>query len=233
MLRFTSRSKTANTHNRKVLAGGQTVKTKALRTMPRSHRVSITRVAGTVLAALLSANMAGTALASPAPNHEQMTQYLGQPDLPLTAAVVAAGGGAKHFSALVLLAKLTGPKEAVDVASLTQRFGKVHVAAFVSTFDRAIHDALATATKAGVSLPKPPAYLADGGHLSAALIAAGTMSNGRFDVGYMLEHLISRKIHVAIMHQLNADPNVGHQRNANFHIMLTALMMDLKSQYGL
>jgi hypothetical protein len=92
---------------------------------------------------------------------------------------------------------------------------------------------LITATKAGVALPKIPAYLHDGGHLSAALFHAGTMSDGRFDVGYMLEHLVSRDIHVAIMHQLDVDPNVGYRRNADFHVMLTALMMDLKSQYGL
>ncbi len=199
---------------------------------PRSM-LAYARLAGIVLAGALSANMAVPALASPAPNHEQTTQYRGRPDLSLTAAVVAAGGGAKHFNALALLAKLTGPEDAVEVASLMRRFGKARVAAFAATFDRAVDDALVTATKAGISLPKPPAYLADGGHLSAALIAAGTMGDGRFDVGYMLEHLVSRKIHVAIMHQLNADPNVGHQRNADFHIMLTAVMMDLKSQYGL
>jgi hypothetical protein len=194
---------------------------------------SIARFAGIVLAGALAVTMAGTALASPAPNGTQMTRYLGRPDLPLTAAVVAAGGGPKHFNSLALLSVLTGPEDAVEVSRLTRRFGKVRVAAFAATFDRAVDDALVTATKAGVSLPKPPAYLADGGHLAAALILAGTMGNGRFDVGYMLEHLVSRKIHVAIMHQLDADPNVGHQRNADFHSMLTALMMDLKSQYGL
>jgi hypothetical protein len=201
--------------------------------MLRSHRASIARLAGIVLAGALSANMAGSALASSAPNREQTTQYLGRPDLSLTAAVVAAGGGARHFNALALLAKLTGPEDIVEVARLTRRFGKVRVATFAATFDRAIDDALVTAAKAAVSLPRPPAYLADGGHLSAALIVAGTMRDGRFDVGYMLEHLVSRNIHVAIMHQLNANTDVGHQRNADFHIILTALMMDLKSQYGL
>jgi hypothetical protein len=178
--------------------------------------------------------MTGIALANPAPSHTQMTRYLGQPDLSLTAAVVAGGGGVKHFDALTLLSVLAGPKHtAAEAARLTQRFGKARVAAFVVTFDRAIDDALVTATKAGVSLPEPPKYLKDGGHLTAALLAAGTMSDGRYDVGYMLEHLVSRKIHIAIMHQLDADPAVGPQRNADFHIMLTALMMDLKSEYGL
>jgi hypothetical protein len=189
----------------------------------------IARLVAIVLTGTLSIGMAAPALAS----HAQMTRYTGPPDLALTAAVVAAGGGAKHFNSLALLSRLTGSQDAAEVARLTRQFGKVQVAAFVATFDRAIHDALKTATAAGVSLPKPLAYLHDGGHLSAALFRAGTMGNGRFDVGYMLEHLISRNIHVAIMRQLDTDPNVGYQRNAEFHEMLTALMMDLKSQYGL
>jgi hypothetical protein len=194
---------------------------------------TLPRLAFAALAVAFSTSLPGTALASASPNHTQMTRYLGQPDLSLTAAVVAAGGGAKHFDALTLLSVLAGPKAGVEVTRLTQRFGKANVLAFAATFDRAIGDALVTATNAGVSLPKPPSHLRDGGHLSAALLQAGTMSDGRFDVGYMLEHLVSRKIHVAIMHQLNADPSVGHARNADFHAILTALMMDLKSEYGL
>jgi hypothetical protein len=189
----------------------------------------IARLVAIALAGTLSMSMAAPALAS----HAQMTRYTGAPDLSLTAAVVAAGGGAKHFSAVALLSRLTGSQDAAEVARLTRRFGNAGVTAFVATFDRAIQDALKTATAAGVSLPKPPAYLKDGGHLSAALLHAGTMGDGRFDVGYMLEHLVSRNIHVAIMHQLDADPSVGYQRNAEFHEMLTAVMMDLKSQYGL
>jgi hypothetical protein len=202
--------------------------------MVKSNATStVVRFAGIVLAGTLCANVPVTSLASSAQHHQQTTRYLGQPDLPLTAAVVAAGGGAKHFSSLKLLARLAGSQDTAEVARLTQRFGQSRVTAFVATFDRAFDDALITATAAGVSLPKPPRYLADGGHLSAALLRAGTMANGRFDVGYMLEHLISRKIHVAIMHELDADPLVGHERNASFHIMLNSLMMDLKSQYGL
>jgi hypothetical protein len=48
----------------------------------------------------------------------------------------------------------------------------------------------------------------------------------------MLEHLISRQIHVTIMQQLNADPDVGPQRNADFHVILTTVIQDLRTQYG-
>jgi hypothetical protein len=163
----------------------------------------------------------------------QMTRYLGAPDLPLTAAVVAAGGGAQHFDSLKLLAVLAGANTNAEVQSLTKRYGQERVTAFVVTFNHAIEDALIAATQAGVTLPDPPPGLAqDGKVLSSQLVNAGTMSDGRFDVGYMLEHLISRQIHVTIMQQLNADPDVGPQRNADFHVILTSVIQDLRAQYS-
>ncbi|MFY9665600.1 MAG: hypothetical protein WAL67_02960 [Candidatus Cybelea sp.] len=163
----------------------------------------------------------------------QMTRYLGAPDLPLTAAVVEAGGGAQHFDSLKLLGVLAGPNTNAEVQSLTQRYGQERVTAFVVTFNHAIADALAAATQAGVKLPDPPPGLAqDGKQLSGKLVEAGTMTNGKFDVGYMLEHLISRPIHVTIMQQLNADPDVGPQRNADFHVILTSVIQDLRTLYS-
>lgn len=163
----------------------------------------------------------------------QMTRYLGAPDLPLTAALVEAGGGAQHFDSLKLLAVLAGANANAEVRSLTQRYGQERVSAFVVTFNHAIDDALIAATQAGVKLPDSPSGLAqDGKQLSVQLVEAGTMSNGRFDVGYMLEHLISRDIHVTIMQQLNADPDVGPKRNADFHVILTSVMQDLRTQYS-
>ncbi len=178
------------------------------------------------LTVLPSASYAGSM------HHHQATRYLGAPILPLTAAVVTAGGGAKRFDSLRLFAVLTGPHEGAELAALTRRYGKARVRAFTVTFDHAIDDALTVATNAGVTLPPAPSYLRDGGTLSAHLIAAGTMANGRYDVGFMLEHLISRKIHVVIMQQLNTDPAVGSVRNADFHAILASLMGDLKTQYG-
>jgi hypothetical protein len=58
------------------------------------------------------------------------------------------------------------------------------------------------------------------------------MSNWRFDVGYMIEHLVSRQIHVSIMQQLNADPDVGPTRNADFHVIFTTVIQDLQRQSG-
>jgi hypothetical protein len=191
------------------------------------------RLALLILLATTSTSAVQAAAMPMSQAHAQKTRYLGPPALPLTAAVVAAGGGVSHFDSLRLLAVLTGPHETNEVATLTRRFGKARVGAFVVTFNHAVDDALTVATKAGVTLPPVPAYLQIGPNLAARLFAAGTMADGRYDVGYMLEHLISRNIHVAIMHELDADPAVGPARNADFHIILTSLMGDLKTQYGL
>jgi hypothetical protein len=176
--------------------------------------------------------LVGLASAVPA-SAMQTTRYLGEPDLPLTVAVVQAGGGAEHFDSQKLLGVLAGVNASAEVQSLTQRYGQERVTAFVATFNRAIDDALSDATRAGVKLPNsPPGLAQDGKQLSGLLVAAGTTSSGRFDVGYMLEHLVSRQIHVAVMQQLDADPDVGPQRNADFHVILTAVIKDLRAQYS-
>jgi hypothetical protein len=180
-------------------------------------------------AALLFALVASTIAPAGA---MQMTRYLGTPDLPLTAALVQAGGGPEHFDSLKLLSVLAGTQTNAEVASLTRRYGKARVTAFVVTFNHAIDDALTTATKAGVTLPPPaPQASQNGKVLWSDLVSAGTMPRGRFDVGYMLEHLVSRNIHVAIMRQLDADPQVGPQRNADFHLILTTVIADLRPIY--
>jgi hypothetical protein len=69
--------------------------------------------------------------------------------------------------------------------------------------------------------------------MSAALLHAGTMPNGRFDVGYMLEHLMSHNLHVVLMKDINDNPRFGPRVNANLHIILTTALLDLKSAYGL
>ncbi len=59
------------------------------------------------------------------------------------------------------------------------------------------------------------------------------MADGRFDVGYMIEHLLSRPIHKQLMDVANSDPTIGPAVNADFHIILTAEMNDLKTLYQL
>ncbi|MEO7038536.1 MAG: hypothetical protein ABI186_00725 [Candidatus Elarobacter sp.] len=177
----------------------------------------------------------GTAIARTMPMPmEQTTRYHGTPDLALTAALVEAGGGAAHFDAGRLLGVLAADNRDAEVRHLQHVYGPRHVAQFVRTFTFAIDDALRAAKRAGVALPAAaPGRSADGEQLAASLWRAGTLPNGRFDIGYMLEHLISRPIHVQIMRDINADPHYGPVVNADFHRILTTAMDDLKSAYRL
>ncbi|MGZ3498320.1 MAG: hypothetical protein ACXVAK_12255 [Vulcanimicrobiaceae bacterium] len=160
-------------------------------------------------------------------------RYLGQPDLPVTAAVVQAGGGATNFDSTKLLGVLFD-NDQQTLAAFTTKYGAQRVTQFAQTFNYAIDDALRVATNAGVKLPDPPADLTtNGSALCAALVHDGTMPDGRFDIGYLIEHLLSRQVHIAIMHDMNADQSIGTQKNADFHVLFTDVLNGCKAKYKL
>jgi hypothetical protein len=120
------------------------------------------------------------------------------------------------------------------MASLTKRFGVDDVASFVRTFDYAITDSLAQATAAGIELPPTPMPdPGDGKALSAALYAAGVAPHGGYDVEYMLDALMTHVIHVAVMNDIDANPELGPRADANYHAVLGQTMQDLKATYKL
>ena len=161
-------------------------------------------------------------------------RYLGTPDLPLLAAMLAAGGGPRHFYGLTLSAMLTAQHRDAEVASLTSRFGARRMTRFFATFDTFVDEAVDVAIAKHVVLPRANPVLARNSYeLAASLRAAGIMPDGRFDIGYFVEHLVSRPIHKEVMDRVNADPKIGPAANADFHLILTAEMDDLKSLYHL
>jgi len=161
---------------------------------------------------------------------------LGAPNLALTAAVVTAGGGPTAFDAQKLVGDLTGngPVTQTEMASLTKKFGPDNVASFEKTFDYVITDSLAQATTAGVALPATPLPdPADGRALASALYTAGVAPHGGYDVEYMLDSLVSHVIHVAVMNDIDANPDLGPKADANYHAVLAQTMLDLKNAYKL
>jgi hypothetical protein len=161
-------------------------------------------------------------------------RYLGKPDLRLLSAMVAAGGGPRHFDAAKLSAMLTAQHHAAAVAQLDAQFGAPRMTRYFATLDSFVDDALGFAQAQHIALPPPdPALAHDPYELAASLRAAGIMPDGRFDVGYFVEHLISRPLHVAVMRQVNDDRKIGPGPNADMHVILTAEMDDLKSLYHL
>ena len=161
------------------------------------------------------------------PSH---ARYLGQPDLQLTSALVQAGGGPAHFSSQKLFVYLAGPVATTESEALVRKYGKQQVMQFFTTFDAFIDSAISAVQSSGKSLPAAAVPSAD--KLSADLYKAGVMPDGRYDVGYMIEHLISRPMHVQLMHKVNDDPSIGPQNNAQFHVILTNAVQDLHKYYS-
>ena len=159
---------------------------------------------------------------------------LAPPNLALTGALIAAGGGPAAFDAQKLVGDLTGngPLTQTELAALTKKFGAQNVASFMKTFDFVISDGLTQAASAGIVVPAPAPDL-DGKALAAALSAAGVSPHTRYDVEYMLDALFSHVIHVAVMNDIDADPNLGPAADANYHAVLLQTMLDLDSAYKL
>lgn len=153
------------------------------------------------------------------------TTYTGTPDLTVTAELVAAGGGPAHFDSKKLVGVMAGTHAPAALAYLTQRYGATNVDAFFRTFTFAVNDSLRYATEKGIALP--PAAAPSGPVLTKHLFAAGTMPNGSYDVGYMLERLVSHPIHMWVMWDINKQPELGRKTDETFHIVLTDAMHKL------
>jgi hypothetical protein len=155
--------------------------------------------------------------------------YEGTPDLPLTSAIVAAGGGPSHFSSAKLFQVLAGRGARAEAKKLTDQFGAADVKTTFAIFDYAIDDTIVVATARHIVLPRPRPDPRNGKALALALYRAGVTPDDRWDVGYMLEHLITHPIHHVIMNDIDA--KFGKDDNAVFHIALDQMMHDLGMAY--
>ncbi len=152
--------------------------------------------------------------------------YSGAPDLDVTSALVTAGGGAASFSTAKALTTIVGPTLTnAEVAKLTTQFGKADTDSWITVFDFAVQDAAKIATAAGVSFPTPPADLS-GKKLAGAIVAAGvTAPDNRFWTGYMLDALVTHKIHNQVMDDI--DKKYGAKADLNYHVVTNQAMYDL------
>lgn len=157
--------------------------------------------------------------------------YSGAPDLPLTLSMIVAGGGPAHFTSTALVGTLAGSSTKAEVAKLTKQFGAKKLQSFLTVFDFVVADSLKIVTAKKVPLPKEPLPdPKDGKALAAALYSAG-VEDGRYNVEIMLDKLVSHPIHVQVMDDIDA--KYGRNADANYHVILTQAMLDLKAAYGL
>lgn len=153
------------------------------------------------------------------------TTYTGTPDLVITSELVTAGGGPGHFDSKKLVGVMAGKNAPAALAYLTKTYGASDVDAFFRTFTFVVDDSLRIATDKGIKLPA--ARVPSGAVLTQHLYSAGTMPNGQYDVGYMLEHLVSHPIHMYVMWDINKQPDLGKKTDETFHIILTDAMHKL------
>lgn len=74
---------------------------------------------------------------------------------------------------------------------------------------------------------------ADSKALAAGLYAAGQGAHAGFDTEYLLDTLFTHVIHVGVMNDIDANPDLGPKADANFHAVLTQIMADAKNAYKL
>ncbi len=156
--------------------------------------------------------------------------YTGAPALPVTAALVKAGGGAEHFSFPTALVSMLGQKTVnAEVKKLTEQFGKKNTEDFINGMTWDVNDGLKRATEAGVKLPPAPADL-KGVKLAKTLVSAGTAPDGVWWAGYLFDKALSHQIHNQVM--ADVDVKFGHGRDMNTHYILNQAMYDVAQALG-
>ena len=167
-----------------------------------------------------------------APANYTEHSYRGKPDLGLTLALVEAGGGATHFNSGRLFHVLAGRNARREAAKLQRLYGKARMDAFMQTFTYSVHDLVALFAMNHIALPTHASVSpSDGRALSIALYHAGIMPTGKYDCGYFMEHLMTHPIHIVLMHDINVARGHGPAHNANFHLILTRMVADLRNMY--
>ncbi len=157
--------------------------------------------------------------------------YSGAPDLALTSSLVSAGGGAdKYSTATALTAMLGADTVKAEVGKLSKQYGADATTMWLKTFDFAVDDALKIATAAGVKLPAPTLT---GKPLAEALVKAGVASDGTFQIEYLLDKLVTHKIHDQVMDDIDANPSLGKKADYDYHRISNQAFYDVAQALGM
>jgi hypothetical protein len=158
--------------------------------------------------------------------------YDGAPALNVTSALIAAGGGASNFSTAKALVSMLGADTVnAEVAKLSKQYGSDEVTGWLKTFDFAVADSLKIATAAGVTLPAPSSDLT-GVTLAKTLVTAGTASDGTFQIEFLLDKAVSHKIHVQVMNDIDANPDLGKLADLRYHEISNQAFYDVAQALG-
>jgi hypothetical protein len=158
--------------------------------------------------------------------------YSGKPALAVTAALVAAGGGAaKYSTATALTAMLGKATVAAEVAKLTKQYGAAAATQWLKTFDFAVGDSLKIATADGVTLPAPDPKMT-GAALAKTLVGAGTAADGTFQIELLLDKAVSHAIHVQVMNDIDHNAAFGEKKDLDYHAISNQAFYDVAQALG-
>lgn len=180
--------------------------------------------------ACLFLGAAGVAAAAPTVNRYGGPVYSGAPVLEATSSLVAAGGGAGHFSFAKALTSMVGPElTQKEVAKLQAQYGKKEVGEFIRGWDFAVEDGLKVATSKGVTLPAPTL---SGKKLASTLVQAGLNNDQTFWIGTVFDKSLSHPIHVQVMDDIDNNPALGKDVDFRVHQISDQAFYDLAHALG-
>lgn len=186
-----------------------------------------------VFAAVLALALLPGVSAHPSPAHAgKPGAGVQEPNVALTVAVIDAGGGAQHYDTVALFHTLAGHLAGAEFIKLRMQNGKGNVESFLSVFNFAVQDIVATFKDEHVNMnvsPEPDPH--DGKALAAALVAQASDSLGTLSVDVMLDHMLSPGAHSRVRSDIQK--KFGMPSDDNYRMILLQTLQDMKRAYHL
>ncbi len=181
-------------------------------------------------AAFAGLGFAATAWAAATVNRYGGPVYGEAPALTVTASLVAAGGGAAHFSLAKALTSMIGPElTGKEVAKLQAQYGKKAVTEWLNSFDFAVKDGLRVAISKGIALPPPTL---SGKKLAETLVQAGIAGDHTFWIGLVFDKALSHDIHIQVMDDVDRNSAYGNAVDYRLHQISNQAFYDLAHALG-
>jgi hypothetical protein len=155
--------------------------------------------------------------------------YTGAPDVNVTAAFYAAGGGPGGFSIVRAMKSMIGEDRLQsEMQKLASIYGQENVDLFPHLFDYAINDAWVRAGKDNVMIP--PFGSHEGPALASDLIHDGTAPDGTFRTGYLLDRTLSAKVRAQVIGDMVS--RYGTEQATTFDRMANQFFFDVSQMLG-
>ncbi|MBV8688671.1 MAG: hypothetical protein JOZ59_01065 [Candidatus Eremiobacteraeota bacterium] len=149
------------------------------------------------------------------------------PNVPLTIAVIDAGGGPQHYDTVSLFRTVAGRLAGAELFRLRMMFGRAKADSFLSVFNFAVKDIVTAFHEQRVDLNVSPAPDPHDGHaLSVALVTQASRADGSLDAATMLGRLLSPSTNARV--SADIERNFGADGDRNFLTVLQQSLQDMK-----